>query len=80
MFIVYVLYSEKFNKIYIGYTSNMEQRFLSHNELGTKGWTLKFRPWKIVYTESYATKPEAVQREKELKGGKGRERIKSTFV
>jgi len=40
MFTVYVLYSPAHDKIYIGYTSNLEQRFLSHNELGKKGHTV----------------------------------------
>jgi putative endonuclease len=42
-FIVYILYSEKFQKHYTGFTSNLQQRFLSHNELG-KDWTAKYRP------------------------------------
>ncbi|RZJ51812.1 MAG: GIY-YIG nuclease family protein, partial [Flavobacterium sp.] len=44
-FAVYILYSEKFNKNYTGCTSNLIERFKSHNLLGTKGYTLKFRPW-----------------------------------
>ncbi|MBN1186343.1 MAG: GIY-YIG nuclease family protein [Bacteroidales bacterium] len=75
MFTVYVLFSEKFNKIYIGYTSDLEKRFISHNELGNKGWTIHFRPWKILYTENFNLKTEAMIREKELKSGKGREFI-----
>ena len=75
MFIVYVLYSEKHNKIYIGYTSNIEQRLLSHNELGTKGYTLRYRPWKLIYTESFLLKLDAMKREKQLKSAKGREFI-----
>ena len=63
MFTVYVLLSEKFNKIYIGYTSDLEKRFFSHNKLGTKGWTIKFRPWKIVHTETFQTKAEAMKRD-----------------
>ena len=47
MFTVYVLYSEKYNKIYTGYTSNMEQRLLAHNEPETKGYTLKFSSFQI---------------------------------
>ena len=73
MFTVYILYSEKFNKIYIGYTSNLTERILSHNELGTKGWTIRYRPWKIIYTEEYNTKTEVLHREKNLKSGRGRE-------
>jgi len=34
MFTVYVLYSQQHDKIYIGYTSNLQERFRSHNELG----------------------------------------------
>ena len=67
MFIVYVLYSEQHNKIYVGFTSNLEQRFISHNELGKKGWTIKFRPWIIVHQESFDSKSDAMKREKELK-------------
>ena len=73
MFTVYTLYSQKHNKIYIGFTSNLDSRLLSHNKLGTKGWTIKYRPWKLVFTEEYATKKEAYIREKQLKSSRGRD-------
>ena len=75
MFTVYALYSSTFNKIYIGYTSNLAERLLSHNELATKGYTVRFRPWTVVYTEDYKTKKDAMSREKQLKSAKGREFI-----
>jgi len=75
MFTVYVLYSENYSKIYVGYTSNMEQRLLSHNILETKGYTLKYRPWKVIYSEVFSEKPEVMKREKQLKSAKGREFI-----
>jgi len=77
MFNVYVLYSEKYNKIYVGMTSNLEERFKSHNELGKKGWTIKFRPWVIIYTEEYEEKSAALKREKQLKSAQGRLFIRS---
>jgi len=80
MFTVYVLYSEIFKKLYIGYTSNIEQRFLSHNQLSKKGYTVKYRPWKIVYTELFEDKKQAIKREKELKSSRGREWIHSTLI
>jgi putative endonuclease len=43
MFTVYVLFSEKYNKIYIGMTSNLEKSFFAYNNL-PKGWTASFRP------------------------------------
>jgi putative endonuclease len=73
LYTVYILHSPTYNKIYIGYTSNMAQRFLSHNELSPKGWTARFRPWNILYTEEYQSKTEAMQRERFLKSGQGRE-------
>ncbi|MFP8487745.1 GIY-YIG nuclease family protein [Gracilimonas sp. Q87] len=75
MFTVYALYSPSHQKIYIGYTSDLEQRLLSHNSLGKKGWTIKYRPWKLAYTEEQQTKKDAMRREKQLKSAKGREFI-----
>ncbi|WP_326936105.1 GIY-YIG nuclease family protein [Flavobacterium sp. PL11] len=34
-FIVYILYSKKFNQNYTGFTSNLIERFKSHNLLAT---------------------------------------------
>src|SRR5690606_7457497 len=73
MFTGYVLHSGKHDKIYIGFTSNLEQRLKSHNELGKKGWTIKFRPWTLIHHESYESKAEAMHREKQLKSAKGRQ-------
>jgi len=80
IYTVYVLHSPKFDKIYIGYTSDLEQRMLSHNKLGKKGWTIKFRPWKIIHTELYKTKADALKREKMLKGGMGRKWIRENLL
>ena len=80
MFTVYVLDSQKFNKIYVGYTSDLSERFKSHNELATKGWTVSFRPWTIIYTEVYGNKPDAMKREKELKSSRGRNFIRKEIL
>ncbi|RFM28884.1 GIY-YIG nuclease family protein [Deminuibacter soli] len=80
MFIVYVLYSERFDKIYIGYTSNLPERLRSHNELGKKGWTIRYRPWLLIHTETFETKQEALSREKELKNAKWRAWIRDALI
>ena len=72
MYTVYVLYSPIFRKTYTGFTSDLEKRLASHNVLATKGYTIRYRPWDLLYTEEYATKAEALKREKELKQGNGR--------
>ena len=73
MYTVYLLYSEKFDKIYIGFTTNLIERLKSHNELGIKGYTLKYRPWTVIYTENFLDKSSALKREKELKSSRGRD-------
>ncbi|MDP8268327.1 MAG: GIY-YIG nuclease family protein [Candidatus Tenebribacter davisii] len=77
MYTVYVLHSEKFDKIYIGFTSDLQKRLLSHNELANKGWTINFRPWKLIYHEEFAEKKHAMKRESELKSHKGRDFIRN---
>jgi len=77
MFTVYALYSNKYDKLYIGYTTNLEQRVKSHNELARKGFTVKFRLWKLIYSEEYRDKKTALKREKELKSHKGRDFLRT---
>ena len=74
-FSVYILFSPSHDKIYIGYTSDLEKRLLSHNHLAAKGYTVRYRPWVLIHTEGFNTKGEAMKREKELKSGRGRKFI-----
>ena len=80
MFVTYVLYSTVHNKIYIGYTSDLIDRFHSHNEFATKGYTIKFRPWELIYVEFFDLKLDAIKREKELKSSRGRDFIRNTIL
>ena len=75
LYTVYIIFSNRHKKIYIGYTSNLINRFHSHNELSRKDWTHNFRPWVVIYCEYFTHKEEAQKREKQLKGAKGREWI-----
>ncbi|WP_374445086.1 GIY-YIG nuclease family protein [Epilithonimonas sp.] len=76
-FVVYILYSKKFNKTYTGFTSNLLERFKSHNYLAKSGYTIKFRPWTVIHVEFFTEKKKAMKREKFLKTGQGRLFIKS---
>ena len=73
---VYILYSQSNNKHYTGYTSNIALRLKSHNEFG-KDWTSKYRPWEVIYTKEFISKQEAMEFEKWLKTGAGRDFIKT---
>ena len=66
MFYVYLLYSVKLSKWYVGYTHNLRRRFEEHNRRGNK-FTDYGIPWKLIYYEAYLTKNLALSREKQLK-------------
>lgn len=50
MFYTYVLYSEKFDEIYVGQTNNISSRLERHND-GKVFSTKKYIPWEIIYFE-----------------------------
>ena len=79
-FVVYVLFSEKYGKPYTGFTSNLIERFKSHNLLSKKGFTVKYRPWIVVYVEFFSSKKNAIEREKYLKTGLGRIVVKNVIA
>ena len=79
-FVVYVLFSKKYDKTYTGYTSNLIERFKSHNSLGKKGFTLRYRPWMVILIEPFKTKLEARKREKFLKSGQGRAWVRNEII
>ena len=64
---------------YVGYTNNLKKRLDLHN----KGKGAKFtrgKHWKIIYTEKYDTRSEAISREYYIKKNrKFRNLIKNVF-
>ncbi|MBU1007196.1 MAG: GIY-YIG nuclease family protein [Candidatus Omnitrophica bacterium] len=66
MYHVYILKSEKNGSLYVGYTSDIENRLQKHNN-GLVGYTKKYRPWKLVYYETFISLKDAMKREKSLK-------------
>ena len=65
---VYVLKNTNKSKLttYVGYTKNLKRRLKLHNDgLGAK--FTRGKAWKIIYTEKYSTKGEAISREYYIK-------------
>jgi len=60
MYTVYALYSAKYEKIYIGFTSDLTKRLSSHNHLSHKGYTAKYRPWELVDILDHTDPPNPV--------------------
>ena len=71
-FTVYILQSELTDQFYIGYTSNLIRRFFEHNTDQSR-YTRNKGPWKLVYTEYFSSKSEAIKRERFLKAQRNRE-------
>jgi putative endonuclease len=80
MFFVYVLFSPTYQKIYIGFSEDVEKRVASHNDPRNSGWTRNFQPWTVVYTEEFLTKTDALKREKQLKTAGGRNFIHKEII
>jgi len=75
MYFVYILQSGKDNSLYIGYSSNLKIRFLTHKNGKVKS-TKNKRPLKLIYYESFINSKDAKEREKYLKTGWGWRSIK----
>ena len=65
MYYLYILYSVSADKYYIGSTEHLDARLSQHNT-GRNKSTKHGIPWKIVYTETFATRSEALKRENEI--------------
>ena len=71
---VYILYSEKLDKYYVGSSTSLERRVYEHN-IGHSKFTSLGIPWKIIYPEEFETLLEARQREMKIKKMKSRKYI-----
>ena len=74
MFYIYILYSESLDSFYVGSTSNVETRLEKHLQ-NHKGYTARAKDWKIVYTEIFQNKLDALSREKQIKNWKSKKMI-----
>ena len=79
-FWVYILQSESTGKLYIGHSSDVQRRLAEHNDmrLGRRRYTRRQPgPWRLCYSEEFASRSEAMHRERFLKSGQGRDWVKA---
>jgi putative endonuclease len=74
MYTVYIIYSQKIDQYYTGYTNNIERRLSEHNRVKGK-FTDRGIPWELVYAENYQSIDQAKQREMQIKLKKSRKYI-----
>ena len=72
MYYVYVLRSLKNQKRYIGSSGKQPAIRLQEHNSGNTRFTRQNKPWVLIHQASFATKSEALKREKFLKSGQGR--------
>ncbi|HEY5601069.1 MAG TPA: GIY-YIG nuclease family protein [Patescibacteria group bacterium] len=78
MFYTYILFNESSKKTYVGHTDNKKRRLAEHNS--AKGlYSRRYMPWKIIYSEEFATLEESVKREKYFKSAAGRRWMKKNL-
>jgi putative endonuclease len=65
-YFVYILYSLKDEKLYVGCTEDLEQRLKRHNS-GFVTATRDRRPLELIYSEKFNDKTEAFNRERFFK-------------
>ena len=79
MYIVYVLKSEKDGNLYIGCTSDIDNRLAQHNNGKVKSTKHRI-PFKLIYTEKFEDKYQAFRTEKMYKTAKGKRILKTRLV
>jgi putative endonuclease len=73
---VYALRNPSKDFIYIGYSEDLKQRFISHNK-GENKSTKAYVPLKLIHYEAYKNIKDAKRRELYLKSSKGKTTLKT---
>ncbi|WP_370871209.1 GIY-YIG nuclease family protein [Algoriphagus sp.] len=73
---LYILYSKKLNKYYVGACKELERRVYEHN-VGHSKFTSTGIPWELAYKEEYPDLVLAKRRELAIKKRKSRVYIES---
>jgi putative endonuclease len=74
MFHVYVLRSERTGRRYVGSCEDFEDRFRRHNAGESKA-SKYGAPWILLHKESFATRSDAMMKERYYKSGRGRDEL-----
>ena len=78
MYYVYILLNENKARTYTGVSDNVNKRLKEHNAGRVKS-SSPYRPYKVIYTESFTTLAEARKREIFYKSTTGRRKLKNIF-
>ena len=74
MYNVYIIFSKKLNRYYVGHTTDLFKRLNEHNS-GISNFTSKANDWVLKFTEEFETRETARLKELEIKKKKSRKYI-----
>ena len=72
---IYIVTNKKNGVLYTGVTSNLFRQVYEHKNKLVAGFTSRYNVTKLVHVEEYQTLPEAIAREKQIKGGSRQKKI-----
>ena len=73
---VYILTNARNSTLYTGITNNLAIRYYQHKNKKGSWFTTKYNINKLVYFEEYSDITEAIAREKQIKAGSRRKKLK----
>ena len=72
---VYMMANRRNGTLYTGVTSNLPKRAYEHREGSVPGFTSRYGCKLLVWYEIHATMPDAIAREKQIKGGPRKKKL-----
>ncbi len=72
---VYIVAGGRNGTLYTGVTSNLPQRAWQHREGAISGFTSQYGCKVLVWYELHPTMPDAIAREKQIKGGSRKKKL-----
>jgi len=73
---VYIMASKRNGTLYTGVTSDLSRRAHEHREGLLKGFTARYGCKTLVWYEDHATMRDAIDREKQIKGGSRADKLR----
>ena len=72
---LYIMTNKNNTVLYTGITSDLKRRIYEHREKLAEGFTKRYNLTKLVYYEVFQDSLNAIQREKQIKGGSRRKKV-----
>jgi len=72
---IYIMTNKLNTVLYTGVTSNLKRRVYEHKSKQIEGFTKKYNVNKLIYYEDFDEINDAIEREKQIKGGTRQKKI-----